>query len=324
MTASYWGAAVTGMLVVACGTQRSSSGPDQADPSQSGKMTVSGSVSGRCNRPGCLPGFAPDGSSVPATSVTLHQTDGITTAVLPDGTELEFIFVDAGAFRMGSPDSELGRWEDEGPQHDVELTKPFYLGRYEVTQMEWASVTGTTPWEDRGDVLLDPDSPAVHVTWTEVQDFIAQLNAKVRDPIFRLPTEAEWEYACRGGTTGRWSFGDEEALLDDYAWHNQNSRQVGIPHAHVVGAKLPNPLGLYDMHGNVREFTADWYAWPYWSEKQIDPTGPEYGPGFTVNHATRGGYFRSPAGRTRSASRSAQHEDYSDYGLGLRLAMDVP
>lgn len=106
MTVPYWGVVAAGLLAVACGTQRSSSGPDIS------------------------------GSSVSTMSVTLDQTDAVTKAILPDGTELEFIFVDAGVFQMGSPDSELGRYGDEGPQHEVEITRPFYLGRCEVTQGE--------------------------------------------------------------------------------------------------------------------------------------------------------------------------------------------
>ena len=124
---------------------------------------------------------------------------------------------------MGSPSTEVGRDSDEGPQHEVTISKGFYLGKYEVTQGQWQAVMGTTPWSGQSYVQVDADNPAVYVSWNDVQSFVQALNEAAKDSLYRLPTEAEWEYACRAGTTERWSFGDDESKLKDYAWYDVNA-----------------------------------------------------------------------------------------------------
>jgi len=238
------------------------------------------------------------------------------TVDLPGGATMEFVWIAPGTFMMGSPDSEEGRWDNEGPQHEVTISRGFYLGKYEFTQGQWESVMGTGPWSGRSPVQETPSHPAVYLSWNDVQRLVHALNEAAGDSLYRLPTEAEWEYACRAGTTTRWSFGDDESRLGDYAWYSENAWNVGEDYAHQVGAKLPNPWGLYDMHGNVWEWCQDWSA-PYTSENQVDPTGPETGP--TSSRIARGGDFSPDARSTRSATRGNFWYAGRSNDLGARL-----
>ena len=144
--------------------------------------------------------------------------------------------------------------------------------------------------------------------------FIHVLNEAEGDSLYRLPTEAEWEYACRAGTETRWSFGDDVSQLKDYAWYHDNAWDIGEQYAHPVGTKLPNPWGLYDMHGNVWEMCQDWYG-IYPNEYQIDPTGPASGS----DRVLRGGYFGHSPQHARSAVRYFTHPSSDSFGFGARL-----
>ena len=187
---------------------------------------------------------------------------------------------------MGSPSSEKGRYDDEGPVHEVTISKGFYLGKYEVTQGQWEGVMGTTPWRGKDYVRSGSDYPAVYVSWDDAQEFISRLNSAAGSEVYRLPSEAEWEYACRAGTTTRWSFGDDESQLTHYAWYGAYRRgDVGEKYGHRVGTKRANPWGLYDMHGNVSEWVQDWKG-DYSSSSVVDPLGPSTGSYRVV----RGGY----------------------------------
>ena len=162
---------------------------------------------------------------------------------------------------MGSPESErsdCSQCDHEGPVHEVELSEGFWLGKYEVTQGQWEAVMGETPWSGRSDMSgKDSDYPAVYISWDDVQAFIGRLNAAAGDSLYRLPSEAEWEYACRAGTNTRWSFGDDESDLTYYAWYYDNAHAWLERYGHKVGMLLPNPWGLHDMHGNVKEWVQD-------------------------------------------------------------------
>jgi formylglycine-generating enzyme required for sulfatase activity len=186
--------------------------------------------------------------------------------------------IPAGEFMMG--DSELG---PESEPHHVKLTKSFHLGRTEVTQGQWTAVMGTTPWKDEDNVKEGDDCAATYVSWEDAVEFCRKLSVK-EGVEYRVPTEAEWEYACRAETTTVWSFGDDESQIGEYAWYTENADDVAEKYAHIVGQKKPNPWGLYDIHGNVGEWCQDW-AGEYPSGDVTDPVGPDSGSN-RVNDAT--------------------------------------
>ena len=204
---------------------------------------------------------------------------------------------------MGSPASEKGRSADE-TQHEVTITKPYYMGKYEVTQEQWEAVTGNNPSRIKGTKL-----PVTDVSWEDCQEFIKKLNAK-KEGGYRLPTEAEWEYACRAGTTTAYSFGDEIAPKDA----NYASSMLGKPV--VVGSYKSNAFGLYDMHGNVREWCEDWFG-PYPTGSVTDPKGPATGERW----ALRGGCFVNDETYERSSDRNYYNPpDKRGAVVGFRLA----
>jgi len=232
------------------------------------------------------------------------------TVTLSESATMDFVYIAPGTFTMGSPSSEAGRFDREGPQLEVTISKGFYLGKYEVTQRQWKAVMGNNPSYFSGD-----DKPVEQVSWYDVHDFIHRLNVAARDSLFRLPTEAEWEYACRAGTTTRWFFGDDESQLKNYAVYESNNRglfpRYGTRNA---GMKMPNPWGLYDMYGNVIEWCQDWYR-DYPIEAQTDPAGPLTGTGRVL----RGGNWGDIALHVRSADRGGMAPDVRNLGIGFRL-----
>ena len=232
---------------------------------------------------------------------------------LPGGATMEMAWVEEMSFMMGSPSFDPDRFDDE-VQHEVTISQGFYLGKVELTQAQWTSVMGTQPWSGQDYVQVNPQHPAVYISWENVQELIQRLNEAEDRPVYRLPTEAEWEYACRAGTTSRWSFGEDKSRLGDYAWYNDNARNKGKQYAHAVGMKLPNPWGLHDMHGNVAEWVQDWYA-PYASDAQVDPQGPASGSSRVI----RGGDFDSCTRSARSANRGRDEPSYCLSYLGARL-----
>jgi formylglycine-generating enzyme required for sulfatase activity len=174
-----------------------------------------------------------------------------------DGPKMEFVRIPAGSFYMGSPATEEGRDDNEGPVHEVRITKPFYMGKYEVTQAQWKAVMGTTVRQQRDKASMPwhlkregPEHPIYYVSWEEAVEFCKRLGRK-----FRLPTEAEWEYACRAGSQTRFYYGDDPNCSEfgQYAWYEDNSDNK----THPVGQKKPNAWGLYDMYGNVDEWCSD-------------------------------------------------------------------
>jgi formylglycine-generating enzyme required for sulfatase activity len=233
---------------------------------------------------------------------------------------MEFARIQPGSFMMGSnlspADVEMqyggeAKWyEDEGPQHNVTLTKPFYMQTSEVTQGQWVAVMGVNPsmYQNCGD-----NYPVDKVSWNDVDEFITRLNLRENTDKYRLPSEAEWEYACRAGQTEAFSFGGDKKKLGDYGWFHDNSR--GWPH-HVY-QKSPNAWGLYDMHGNVWEWCQDWYG-KYPSESVTDPRGPDSG----THRVSRGGSWRSVSRFCRSAHRFGVDPGYRRPNRGLRLAKD--
>jgi formylglycine-generating enzyme required for sulfatase activity len=222
------------------------------------------------------------------------------TVDLGGAVKMEFVLIPAGSFMMG--DEKGAPWEK--PVHKVTITKPFYLGKYEVTQEQWQAVMGSNPSEFKG-----PKNPVECVSWLDCQEFLKKLNATAgtQAGTFTLPTEAQWEYACREGTQTRYSFGDDPAKLGEYAWWEKNAEES----THPVGQKKPNAWGLYDMHGNVREWCADWWDKDYYAKSPAeDPAGPDSGPGRVLRGGSWGG---GDPGPFRSACRCS-------YGLpGYRV-----
>jgi len=232
-------------------------------------------------------------------------------ANLGAGNNLDMVLIPAGKFKIGSPESEENRSDDE-TQHEVTLTKPFYMGKYEVTQEQWEAVMGDNPSKIKGEKL-----PVTHVSWEDCQEFIKKLNASTKGG-YRLPTEAEWEYACRAGTKTAYSFGDSLTKGDANYSDPEDTIKDGVRgSAKAVGGFKPNAFGLYDMHGNVWEWCEDWKA-DYPAGALIDPKGPPTGE----YRILRGGRF----GFGPSDSRSANRNNYGvtpDSGFadgGFRLA----
>ena len=234
------------------------------------------------------------------------------TFTLPGNALMEMVWIEPGTFTMGSPLSESDRQWTEGPQHRVTITQGFWLGKYEITQEQWRSVMGTSPWSGERYVQVNVNHPAVYISWNDMQEFIRRLNVAEGSEVYRLPTEAEWEYACRAGTTTRYWFGDDKSRLGDYAWYRDND--AGERYAREVGTKLRNSRGVYDMHGNVHEWCQDRWG-SYLSSSQVDPTGPATGS----SHVNRGGSFRSRAQDVRSASRSVASPGLRNHSIGARL-----
>ena len=179
---------------------------------------------------------------------------------------------------------------------------------------------GTRPWEGRSYVRSGPDYPASYLSWEDVQEFIRRLNRAEGANVYRLPTEAEWEYACRAGTTTRWSFGDDESQLTHYAWYVANTFGAGEAYGHRVGMKRANPWGLYDIHGNMMEWVQDPYQADYYSvSPSVDPTGPATG----THRVARGGAIGNRARGVRSVDRGGNMQNFRDYYTGFRLLRQV-
>ena len=236
---------------------------------------------------------------------------------------MKLVLIPAGEFLMGSPDSDKDALDIEKPQHRVRITRPFYLGVYEVTQGQYRAVTGENPSHFKG----SDDLPVESVSWIAAIAFCNKLSereglkpyhqlgavSQSGGEGYRLPTEAEWEYACRAGSTTRYNFGDDAARLGEYAWFRDNSGGK----THPVGQKRPNAWGLYDMHGNVWEWCWDGYDPGYYRQTPgADPVGPSQ----AAFRVLRGGSWDSYPRNARSASRYILPPALRNNFVGFRLA----
>ena len=244
----------------------------------------------------------------------------IETIMLPGDVPLEMVWMPSGSFLMGSPNTEQGRDPNEGPQHTVKFASGFWMGKYELTKRQWFAVMGTTPWKLKPFVQTYPECPAEYVSWNDARDFVSAINV-LTGKTFRLPTEAEWEYACRAGTTTRFYWGDDPTYvsIDDYAWWDANANSAGQQYAHVVGQKLPNAWGLHDMSGNVWDLCEDdWHGSNYTGaptggQAWVDaPRGP--------NRMARGGCWIIKGNDARSATRGICPPTLAHFSIGFRLA----
>lgn len=295
----------------------------------------------------CSIALAGDGPPSKAASTSFRGTKA--GQVRSDnGLKMKLVWCPPGKFTMGSPKDEKGRFDNED-QVQVTLTKGFWLGQHHVTQSEWQQVMQTAPWSDKLEAKEGDNYPATYVSWEDATKFCEKLTQSERragrlpaDWKYTLPTEAQWEYACRAGTKSRFSFGDDESNLDDYAWFDKNSgRNYGFGGrfppvgdsawgVHLVGQKKANPWGLYDMHGNIWQWCSDCFT-----EKLAggtDPQGPSEAdssllfdkrsgvvvrrPAMRLN---RGGSWRNPERDCRSARRFRNSSGRVDF-LGFRVA----
>ncbi len=225
--------------------------------------------------------------------------------------KIKFCWCPNGTFNMGSPADALGSERNE-QQFEVSLSKGFWMQQTEVTQAQYEALMGVNPSHFRGDA-----NPVESVDFSDAKEFCRRLcelpPEKNSENLYRLPTEAEWEYACRAGSTSSFCFGDDEGMLEEYGWFNKNANRT----THAVGGKKPNAWGLHDMHGNVSEWCRDFYA-AYPSAAQTDPHGPEAGDQITVRG---GGWFFVPQ-NARSAHRDAYQQAARYVGLGFRLVAE--
>jgi len=226
---------------------------------------------------------------------------------------MKLVLIPAGEFLMGSPGSDQDAQDDEKPQHRVQITRPFYLGATEVTQGQYRAVMGQSPSYFKG----SDDLPVENISWTDATDFCDKLSAlekgQLGGAVYRLPTEAEWEYACRGGSTTRYSFGDDAARLGEFAWYDGNSGRK----THLVGRKRPNTWNLYDMQGNVWEWCQDWYDKDYYGHSLgADPRGPAQ----AASRVRRGGSWDCGPRLARSAYRRRGAPGSRHNDLGFRAA----
>jgi formylglycine-generating enzyme required for sulfatase activity len=213
----------------------------------------------------------------------------------------------AGQFVMGGDWDAEQADENELPQHTVAFEKPFYIGQYPVTQSQWEAVMGANPSE-----FKDADHPVETVSHEDAAEFLRRLNASEDNPGYRLPTEAQWEYAARAGSESTYCFGPQAAKLSEFAWYQKNSDR----RPHPVGERAPNAWGLYDMHGNVHEWCADWFDRDYYARSPgTDPRGPRQG----VARALRGGDWGSEAWYCRCAIRSLSAPTRRSPRVGLRV-----
>jgi formylglycine-generating enzyme required for sulfatase activity len=218
-----------------------------------------------------------------------------------DAVNIEMVFVEGGTFTMGTPDG----LEAELP-HEVTLGS-FSIGKYEVTQGQWKAVMGSNP----SNVKKGDNYPVEKISWNDAQEFIAKLN-KLTGKTYRLPTEAEWEYAARGGKNSEFKYSGSDTV-NHVAWHFDNSDRT----THPVGEKAPNTLGIYDMSGNVVEWCSDWHKIKYSLTEKNNPAGPETGS----HRVVRGGSYSDAYINCRVAARQFVHPNYRWVNVGLRLVL---
>ncbi len=256
------------------------------------------------------------------------STESVAKTISSEKSGIAFTLIPAGKFTMGSPAGEAERYENE-TQHEVVLTQPFYLGVTEVTQDQWKQVMNTTPWDGQENVKVGGTNAAAWITWEDAITYCNKLSQLEGRPAYysddratinggtgyRLPTEAEWEYACRAGRTEAYSFGADAERLGDFAWHDKNAWDIGEKYAHAVGRKKPNGFGLFDMHGNVWEWCWDLYG-EYGDGSLDDPVGAVSGS----DRVNRGGSWSSEPRDCRSAIRFGFDPSNRSSNLGFRVA----
>lgn len=263
---------------------------------------------------GLFKGFVPDENGTnldePQATKTIQQKVSPGT-IIKDCPECpEMLVLPGGSFLMGMPPDPEPNFADEKPQHLVQI-QSFAIGKYEVTQEHWVAVMGNNPSYNKGLAL-----PVEQISWDDIQQFIVKMNQKTGRR-YRLPSEAEWEYAARAGSTTEWSFGSDESKLGSYAWYDKNSGGK----TRAVGQKLPNAFGLFDMHGNVWEWVQDCWHDTYAGA----PTdGSAWITGcYSNSRLVRGGSFNAGPMHLRSTDRNRISADIRGASGSFRLALDL-
>jgi formylglycine-generating enzyme required for sulfatase activity len=234
------------------------------------------------------------------------------TLDLGKGVKMKFVLIAAGKFQMGSPKSTRHSTYGETPQHEVTISKPFYMGVTEVTQEQYETLTGSNPGRYK-----DPKNPVESISWKDAVAFCEALSKKTRAQVY-LPTEAQWEYACRAGSTTAYSFGDSLEKLGDYAWFRDTSDRT----THPVAKKKPNAFGLYDMHGNVWEWCSDVFSTSFYTEaKVVDPENRPRTTSTYISRSLRGGCFRDSSSYIGSAKRRGYSSSSKSYRHGFRVVI---
>ncbi len=265
---------------------------------------------------------SPDAANSASSDVPNGASSGASSDVV-NSIGMKFVRVPKGTFLMGSPRGNPNADLDER-QHEVTISRDFSIGAFECTQEQYERVMGKNPsqFQDPRNKESTANHPVERISWNDAAEFCRRLSElpaeKAAGRSYRLPTEAEWEFACRGGSAGEFAFGDDAAALGDYAWYEPN----GGGQTHPVGQKRPNAFGIYDMHGNAWEWCADWYV-EHSRRPVVDPTGPANG----TDRVYRGGSWNYSAGYCRSANRTATKPDFDSFGfdflsIGFRVVMD--
>ena len=298
---------------------------DVRDGNLTANVTVTGAVDVNSTGTYVLTYSVADAAGNTATATRTVTVTGARSVDLNASVAMDMLWVPAGTFTMGSPTSEAGREDDREDEHNVTLTKGFYLGKYEVTQAQYEAVmTGNTnglsatPSQFAG----NPNRPVEKVSWEDAQVFLTRLNAQQAANLpagwsYVLPTESQWEYACRAGTTTAYSWGATIAASNaNYNWDGGATTGNDFKQTRDVGQYAANPWGFFDMHGNVFEFAADRYQAAYpTGNPVVDPTGPSSGS----NRVLRGGSWSSDGTGLRSADRLSNPPSHRAAGLGFRV-----
>ncbi len=250
---------------------------------------------------------------------TVYRPGKRTNQSVTNSIGMQFQHIPAGTFLMGSKDVS-----NESPVRSVRLTKDFFLGTTEVTQSQWIKVMRTSPWSEKENVTHGDNYPATFVSWTDAVQFCRKLSQLDADASYRLPTEAEWEYACRAGSGGKYTSGNSSRKLGDLAWHRDNAFDAGYKSPMQVATKSSNNWGLHDMHGNVNEWCHDRFK-PYESSDTVDPSNDEAvapDPDRKVLNqlrAFRGGAWYFNSKNCRSAYRDGENATARKDHLGFRV-----
>ena len=286
--------------------------PDCNDgcPNDADKTIPGACGCGQPEQPGCGGGGTGGGGTDDGETVTLN---------LAGAEAMVLVRIPAGTFDMGTNSEDHTLFERSRPVHSVTISQPFYVGTYQVAQAQWQNVMGTTPWLGQSYVLEQGDSPATYVSWDDCQSFCQAVRTQTGYAV-RLPTEAEWEYACRAGSTTEYYFGDEAfPELDLYAWYDSNTWDAGELYAHPVGLKLPNDFGLHDMHGNVYDWCEDEWHYDYTGAPS---DGSAWVDGSFPTRIIRGGSWSEEDYLCRSATRYGSQPETRGDSIGFRLALD--